>query len=95
MSVHSSVLGDLLQIEIVGSFNIYQAENVKHTILQTIKSNKSIVLDLSKVDEFDTAGLQLLFVLNSELAKLGKNLQILHSAATKEVIDLLQLTNFK
>ncbi len=50
------------------------------------------VLDLSKVSELDTAGLQILLVARRHAAALGRELQLISpSPAVCDVLELLQL----
>lgn len=55
-------------------------------------AQRRVVLDMSGIDEIDTAGIQLLLLLRRELLASGRLLEMEHcSAAVMAVLDLLQL----
>ncbi|WP_050461812.1 STAS domain-containing protein [Herbaspirillum autotrophicum] len=78
---------------ISGGFTIFQAAESKPQLIHTIgQADAMLELDLQGVDEFDTAGLQLLLSLRREAAQQDKLLIFSgFSAAVMSVIGLLHL----
>lgn len=71
---------------------IYHAFEHKETLLAALASCAELLLDLAQVEAIDSAGLQLLFLLEQEAQRAGKSLRIVaHSAAIAEVVALCNL----
>ncbi|MDH5324916.1 MAG: STAS domain-containing protein [Gammaproteobacteria bacterium] len=80
------------QLEISGELTIYTANEFKTALLKHFKNLVSLELDLSKVSDLDTAGIQILRVAHKDLAKQGIQLNVVnHSAATLEAFKLYKL----
>ncbi|KAF0813945.1 hypothetical protein IGB42_01624 [Andreprevotia sp. IGB-42] len=81
----------LLQLE--GGLTIFQASELKDQLLQALsRTGNQIELDLSGVDELDTAGVQLLLALKQEAANQQKSVSYSHHSPTVlAAIDLLNL----
>jgi anti-sigma B factor antagonist len=76
------------QLAVQGAMTIYEADAIKHELLGALNASPGLVLDLALVDEIDTAGLQLLMLLQREAARDGKPLQLgARSAAVDEVLE--------
>ncbi|MCQ8103972.1 STAS domain-containing protein [Methylomonas sp. SURF-2] len=72
---------------------IFSASEQKNRLLAFLESDHELEINLSKVDEIDTAGLQLLILIKREAALHGKALRfILHSKAVLEILELANLT---
>lgn len=70
---------------------IFTAAEQKPRLLAFVDSGDELEIDLAKVHEIDTAGLQLLILIKRQAAQTGKNLRfVMHS---KEVLEILELTN--
>lgn len=71
---------------------IYTAAEQKAKLLEFLHSGgKDLEMDLSRIAEMDTAGLQLLILLKREAEQAGKKLKfVMHS---KAVLEILELTN--
>lgn len=83
------------RIAIKGEFNIYTAAEMKDTLLAALLTNEEIVLDLSEVEEFDAAGLQLLIMAKQGAKALGRVLKITgHTPAVLDILNLSGLTDF-
>ena len=79
------------QLSIDNELTIFTASDQKPRLLEFLATGNDLEIDLSKVAEIDTAGLQLLILLKREAAQAGKPLRFaLHS---KAVLDVLELTN--
>jgi anti-anti-sigma factor len=80
------------QLKIEGDMTIYRAVELKQILLDALEQCVALDIDLSMVSELDTTGVQLL-LLAQQTADDGKQtLRLLnHSAAVREVFDLLNL----
>ncbi len=67
---------------------IYVIEPMKQTITTLLDSYDCFELDLSGVEEIDTAGIQLLFALEGELKRRNKTFKL--NAVSSEVTKLLK-----
>lgn len=71
---------------------IYAAAALKEALLESLARTESLELDLSGVEEFDSAGLQLLLLTRREAAAAGKRLRLIEpSAPVRGVLTLLGL----
>ena len=76
-----------------GALTIYAVAEARPELAAVVAGQKFTTLDLSEVDELDTAGVQLLLWLKREAGRQGATLAlVLHSPAVVEVFDLLQVT---
>jgi anti-sigma B factor antagonist len=74
------------------NLTIYHALEQKNLLLDALSSASELELDLLKVSEIDTAGLQLLILLKKEGVRTGKRVSIVaHSQAVRSVIDFCNL----
>jgi len=79
------------QIAIEGELSIFNANEQKANLLNFLNSGIELEINLSQVDEVDTAGLQLLILTKRLAAQQGKILRfVMHS---KELLDILEMTN--
>ena len=75
-----------------GDMTIYAAASLKEKLLGALKGASRLQVDLSRVAEVDTAGMQLLVLAKREALAAGKTLRLVgHSAATLDAIDLFAL----
>jgi len=81
------------RLQIVGSFTIFQATDFKAQLLELITDfGESLEIDLSAVEEMDTAGLQLLLLLRRELRAQHKNMVCVGmSPVVENMMEMLQL----
>jgi len=80
-------------LSIVGELTIYRALELKPLILDEVAQRDRPSLDLSGVEEIDTAGVQLLLLAQREAHARGVELQLLSpSAAVREALELLWLS---
>jgi anti-sigma B factor antagonist len=78
-----------------GAMTIYEAAAAKTALLDALAKTREIEIDLSGVEEIDTAGVQLLILVKHVAVKAGKSLRLVqHSAATLEVLDRYNLTSY-
>lgn len=80
------------RLSVEGDMTIYKALALKTKLLQALKGASQLEVDLSRVGEVDTAGVQLLLLLKREAMKSRKALRLVgHSAATLDALDLFNL----
>jgi anti-sigma B factor antagonist len=84
--------GAATQVAVIGPMTIYEAADSKRELLQALAAGSGLELDLSNVDEIDTAGLQLLLLTCREGARTGKPVRLVaKSAAVLEVLHCYRL----
>ncbi len=80
------------EVQVEGELTIYTAEVFRDTLFPCIDQSPSITLNLDRVVEFDSAGLQILLVAHNKSHALGKIFVITDcSKAVTEVFTLYQL----
>lgn len=83
------------QFAIDGEMTIYRAAELKQVILPHIDHANVIEIDLSKVSEIDSSGLQLLIAAKLEASIRDKQLHFVgHSKPVLELLDLCDLGGF-
>jgi anti-sigma B factor antagonist len=83
------------RVEVTKDLTIYHAAQLKEALLAPLARAEGIELDLSRVEEIDSAGMQLLVLLKREAADAGKYLRLVgHSPAVLNVFDLYNLAGF-
>lgn len=79
-------------LALTGELSIYQAQELKKTLLDAVQPGATLVLDLSGVTALDTAGVQLLLLAQRSAQAQQGDLHIRHpSAPVLEVLQLLRL----
>ncbi len=79
-------------LAVEGEMTIYTAAENKAALFDQLDECKELELDLSVVNEMDSAGLQILLMLKREAAVKGKQLRLVnHSQAVFEVLELLRM----
>jgi anti-anti-sigma factor len=75
-----------------GPMTIYTAGDIKAQLMNGLQAAPVVELDLSHVNEMDTAGFQLLVMAKRESLRQGHTLNIIaHSPAVREVIDFYNM----
>ncbi|MGX9566249.1 STAS domain-containing protein [Pseudomonas sp. CFBP 5748] len=83
------------RIAIEGELSIYTAAEWKSRLVDLIGRDGCLELDLSAVQELDTAGLQLLIMAKKEAIAHGQELRLSnHSQAVLEVFELCDIASF-
>ena len=78
-----------LTVSVDADLTIYTAMVTKDKLLTALANADSLQIDLAKVSEADTAGLQLLLLVNREASKAGKTLRLVApSSALRSVLEL-------
>lgn len=82
-------------LRIEGEMTIYQAAEIKQTLLAALVQHDALDIDLSAVTEIDTAGLQLLVAAKKSAQDRQKELHLTaHSEAVVEAFELLDLSGY-
>lgn len=85
----------LHRLALAQDLTIYTAAETKPLLLEALKTNGGLELDLSQVGEIDTAGVQLLVLTKREALAAGKECKIVaHSPAVHQTIDFCNLAAF-
>lgn len=84
-----------IKVTLVGKCTIYNVVRLKQTLIETISNNQNILIDLEKVSDFDTAGMQL-FISAKKTVKLNqKKIKFIsHPTCVVAILDLYGLTSF-
>lgn len=94
--VSTQTPGTVRRFAVQGPMTIYEAVDHKRKLLAALAAaaeGDTLELDLSEVDEMDTAGLQLLVLAAREARKEGKTAVVVaHSEASQEVLGRYQMT---
>jgi anti-anti-sigma factor len=94
-SIQVTKHGGQVRLKLVGELTIYTVRQAQQELLAQLAKHPSLELDLSGIDEFDTAGVQLLYWLRRTASARGAQIPLLHhSPAVVEVLDLLDLTAY-
>ncbi len=81
------------KLPIDGELTIYTAAALKEKIVVALAAAQPIEIDLSQVDEIDSAGLQLLMLAKREAALADRPLTLIkHSQAVLDCLDMCSLT---
>ena len=77
-----------------GDFTLANAAAIKSVLLDALEQTPRLDVDLLNVTKLDTAGVQLLLLLQREAVSRGASLSwIGYSLAVEEVLDLLDLAH--
>ena len=78
-----------------GEMTIYNAAAMKEALHAALHKCRELEIDLAKVSDFDTAGLQLLLLAKREATRQDKPLRLVnHSPATLELLDLYHMAGY-
>jgi anti-sigma B factor antagonist len=78
-----------------GELTIYRAAEIKQTLLAALDASAVVEVDLSKVSELDSAGVQLLMLAKQTATAANRELRLTaHSPAVLDVMDLLNLGSY-
>jgi anti-anti-sigma factor len=83
------------RVVVEGEVTIYRAAELKGELLAPLNRHREVEFDLSRVEEIDGAGLQLLILLKQEAARREHRVRFSgHSPAVLSVLDLCDLGGF-
>jgi len=84
--------GDHCNLRIGGELCIFDARELKQSLLGYLKQSRGMNIDLVDVSEIDCAGFQLLYLLKREALAEGKKVSLVnHSQAVLEMLGLLNM----
>ena len=79
-------------LTIGGDLCIFDAKELKQSLLDYLKQSQGMYIDLADVSSIDCAGFQLLYLLKREAVAEGKKLHLVnHSQALLEMLGLLNM----
>src|SRR5512144_2893980 len=94
MQVTTEIRDGRCLARVSGDMTIYVAAELKGRIKELLADAGDLVLDLSAVEEFDSAGLQLIIWAQREAERLHKRFQLGDRSSTVgELVDLYNLGN--
>lgn len=80
-------------LTIEDELTIFTAAELKPHLFAFLNSADDLEINLNKVEELDTAGLQLLILIKREAAQSDKKLRfVMHSKVVLEILELANLT---
>jgi anti-sigma B factor antagonist len=83
------------RLDVTQDLTIYTAADSRQLLIDAIKAGDLLELDLSHVEEMDSAGIQLLIMAKRECERLGRDLRIVaHSPAVRQTIDFCNLATY-
>ncbi|MEH3024401.1 MAG: STAS domain-containing protein [Pseudomonas oryzihabitans] len=83
------------RLPLSGPLTIYTAADSKPLLMEPLAAGVTLALELAEVDEFDSAGLQLLLLAQREARALGGGLELIDpSPAITELLELAGLTQY-
>ncbi len=96
MEIHQETCGEAtVRLSMQGGLNIYEATALKQALVDAVHQHDRVELDLSAVDDLDTAGVQLLMLAKQESLRQQHELHIVaHSEAVVSVFEFLNLAAF-
>ncbi len=95
MSGNEKTDGNAVQFAIAGEMTIFRAAELKAAMLAEIAQAQEIEIDLSRVTEIDSAGVQLMVAAKLEAILRGKELRFSgHSKPVTDMLDLCDLGSF-
>ena len=86
---------DPCYLRLEGEMTIFTATDIKERLLAPLPHCRQVDVDLSRVSEMDSAGLQLMLLAKREATAQGKDIRfVAHSPAVLDVLELCQLTGY-
>ncbi|MBI5893203.1 MAG: STAS domain-containing protein [Deltaproteobacteria bacterium] len=83
------------KLKIKGEMNIFNAVEIKNSLVDNLLDSPKIEIDLSGVSEMDTAGFQLLVMLKQEADCLNKGFKIVScSPSVQAVLELYRMKDY-
>lgn len=83
------------RLTVDGDLTIYHAVDIKKKLIAGVRAGPVLELDLSRVGEMDTAGLQLLALAKRESRQLDHEMRIVgHSPAVLDGIEFFNMVAF-
>ena len=88
-------LKDKCRVTIGGDMTVYSAEELKQKLVQVLAEPKALDINLSGVEEIDSAGIQLLMMAKKSRAAAGLPLRLVdHSKAVMAAFEIMGLVSY-
>jgi anti-anti-sigma factor len=82
-------------VALAGDINIYSAAELKNELLSCVAESSNLEIDLSEVNEFDSAGLQILILAKREAKRVECELKMkAHSQSVLQLFELYDVAAF-
>lgn len=95
MEINTHKTQDGLLVEMDGEMNIYNAISIKEELFPFFSQPENIEINLSRVRDIDSAGVQLLILAKREISKSGRELRLTnHSRVALEMFELYNLAAY-
>lgn len=95
MDIREEVEGGICRLELGGELTVYQATEIKTTLVAALQGHSVLEFRLGAVGEIDTAGLQLLILIKREAMAMKKTFRMVErSHAVTEIIGLFDMDEF-
>lgn len=95
MAAKSRTKNGVRQITLEGEMTIYNAVDTKSSLMDALRKSKELEINLSKVTEVDSAGVQLLLMTKREAGKNDIPFRLVnHSDAILEIFNLFQVAEY-
>ena len=92
MSIKTYARNGKCKIRVEGDMTIYTTADLMPKILKNLDKNRELVVDLSRVSEIDTSGVQLIEFIKREARRAGKEFSVVaHNRAVLDVLHLYHL----
>jgi len=80
------------RVTLAGEMNIYAAAELKDKLISPLDAHDELEIDLSRVAEMDSSGLQVLILAKRHAAAHNKSLRLVgHSRPVRELLELYNL----
>jgi anti-anti-sigma factor len=87
-------MGQPTRVAVEGELGIFTAAAVREQLLDSLAAGADVEVDLSRVAEIDSAGVQLMLAAHKEAAAQGKRLRFVAcSPAVREIVALCGLAD--
>ncbi len=95
MTINVDKKNGLSRLSIEGEMTISTALELKTGLLDNLADSSGLEIDMSQVNEFDTAGFQLLFLTKREANMSDKSFRIIsHSPASESILELYNMKDY-
>lgn len=82
-------------LKTASEMTIYHADRVKRQLLAALEGHPAVEIDLSGIEEIDSAGVQLLILVKRQALATGRSVRFVrHSPAVLEIFGLFNLSAF-
>ncbi len=88
-------LSNHCKVTLIGKCTVYNVSRLRESLLEIINTNQNILIDLEKVNDFDTAGMQLFISAKNTIKQNQKKIKFIsHPICVVAIFDLYGVTGF-